>query len=48
MNIYRLLPHFILVILAERKLRRLQNEIDTTYDSLIDKSYFEIGRKESK
>ena len=42
--LYRLLPLFVLERLAERKYQR-ENSIDTTYDSVIDESYFTVGRK---
>jgi hypothetical protein len=41
---YRLLPLFVLEKLAERKYQS-ENFIDTTFDSVIDKSYFTVGRK---
>jgi len=41
----RILPYSILKMLAERKYRR-ENTIDVTYDSVIDESYFTVGRKE--
>lgn len=42
--LYRLLPLFVLERLAERRYQR-ENSIDTTYDSVIDESYFTVGRK---
>lgn len=42
--LYRLLPLFVLERLAERKYQR-ETLIDTTYDSVIDESYFTVGRK---
>jgi len=44
--LYRLLPLFVLERLAERKLlKEKRRGYDDTFDSVIDESYFTVGRK---